>query len=82
GQSWFYLRSSIMASLASGISAGSTAAGTLDTASTIAQMNASTAASIAMQDAATKNENALNNDAAKDQLEEAGPKNAKSLTQG
>ncbi|MGN6649044.1 hypothetical protein [Trinickia sp.] len=51
-------------------------------ASTIAEMSASTASSIALQDAATQMENALNNDAAKDQLEEAGPKNAKSLTQG
>jgi len=45
-------------------------------------MQASTASSMAIQDAATQQENALNNDAAKDQLEEAGPKNAKSLTQG
>ena len=51
-------------------------------ASTISEMSASTASSIALQDAATQMENELNNDAAKDQLEEAGPKNAKSLTQG
>ena len=51
-------------------------------AATIGEMSASTASSIALQDAATQMENALNNDAAKDQLEEAGPKNAKSLTQG
>jgi hypothetical protein len=69
-------------SLSSGISAGSTAANTVDTASTIAQMQANTASSIAEQDAATQMENELNNDAAKDQLAEAGPKNAKSLTQG
>ena len=71
-----------MPSLSSGISAGSTLASTLDTGSQIAQMQASTASSMAIQDAATQQENALNNDAAKDQLEEAGPKNAKSLTQG
>jgi hypothetical protein len=71
-----------MASFSSGVSAGSTVANTADTASTIAQMQASTASSIAEQDAATQMENELNNDAAKDQLEEAGPKNAKSLTQG
>ncbi len=59
----------------SGASAGQNAA-------TIGEMSASTASSIALQDAATQMENALNNDAAKDQLEEAGPKNAKSLTQG
>jgi hypothetical protein len=69
-------------SLSSGISAGSTAANTVDTGSTIAQMQANTASSIAEQDAATQMENELNNDAAKDQLAEAGPKNAKSLTQG
>lgn len=71
-----------MAGLSSGISAGSTLAGAANTASTISQMEASTASSIAEQDAATQMENELNNDAAKDQLEEAGPKNAKSLTQG
>jgi len=51
-------------------------------AATISEMSARTASSIALQDAATQMENALNNDAAKAQLEEAGPKNAKSLTQG
>ena len=71
-----------MPRLSSGISAGSTIAGAAGNASTIAQMEASTASSITLQDAATQMENELNNDAAKDQLEEAGPKNAKSLTQG
>ncbi|GLU31330.1 hypothetical protein WKR88_15130 [Trinickia caryophylli] len=69
-------------SLSRGISGGSTASNVLSTGSTIAEMQANTAASIALQDAATKMENELNNDAAKDQLAEAGPKNAKSLTQG
>lgn len=68
--------------LSSGFSLGSTAANAGNTASTIGQMEASVASSIALQDAATQMENELNNDAAKDQLEEAGPKNAKSLTQG
>lgn len=71
-----------MPSFASGISAGSSLASAADTASQIAQMQASTSSSMAIQDAATAQENELNNDAAKDQLEEAGPKNAKSLTQG
>ncbi|WP_206956645.1 hypothetical protein [Trinickia acidisoli] len=62
-------------SLSSGLTTGSNAA-------TIAEMSASTASSIALQDASTQMENQLNDDAAKDQLEEAGPKNAKSLTQG
>ncbi|VWB88437.1 hypothetical protein [Burkholderia lata] len=65
-----------------GMSAGSTASNVIDTGATIAEMKANTASSIALQDAATKMENELNNDAAKDQLAETGPKNAKSLTQG
>ncbi|WP_124800699.1 hypothetical protein [Paraburkholderia phosphatilytica] len=68
-----------MAGKTSAAAAGASAG---DSAATVAAMQASTAASIAEQDAATMDENALNNDAAKDQLEEAGPKNAKSLTQG
>jgi len=68
-----------MAINTSALSSGATVG---QNASTIAEMSASTASSIALQDAATQMENALNNDAAKDQLEEAGPKNAKSLTQG
>lgn len=68
--------------LSTGISAGSTIANAADTGTQIAQMEANTASSIALQDAATQQENALNTDAAKDQLSEAGPKNAKSLTQG
>ena len=68
--------------VSSGLSLGSTVANAADTGSQIAQMEANTASSIALQDAATKMENELNNDAAKDQLAEAGPKNAKSLTQG
>jgi len=71
-----------MSSLSTGLSVGSTAANAVDTGTQIAQMEASTASSIELQDAATTQENALNNDATKDQLEEAGPKNAKSLTQG
>ncbi|WP_206956643.1 hypothetical protein [Trinickia acidisoli] len=68
-----------MAVNTSALSSGATVG---SNASTIAEMSASTASSIALQDASTQMENQLNDDAAKDQLEEAGPKNAKSLTQG
>ncbi|HEV3426184.1 MAG TPA: hypothetical protein VG105_20815 [Paraburkholderia sp.] len=71
-----------MAGASKGISGASTLSNAADTGSQISQMEANTASSIALQDAATKMENELNNDAAKDQLAEAGPKNAKSLTQG
>jgi hypothetical protein len=58
------------------------AAGTGANAASAAEWGTNTAESIALQDYATQLENAINNDMTKDQLAEAGPKNAKSLTQG